>query len=85
MRVGRVRTLPGWRHGAEVAEALLWGAGCGAFLACPGTFCKGGVCSVWPAHWIHRGCFKLKLDGKKVILQRLYTYSFMNRAYLCPV
>ena len=62
MRVGRVRTLPGWRHGAEVAEALLWGAGCGAFLACPGTFCKGGVCSVWPAHWIHRGCFKLKLD-----------------------
>ena len=41
---------------------MLWGAGCGAFLACPGTFCKGGVCSVWPAHWIHRGCFKLKLD-----------------------
>ena len=67
MRVGRVRTLPGWRHGAEVAEALLWGAGCGAFLACPGTFCKGGVCSVWPAHWIHRGCFKLKLGCNQKI------------------
>ena len=46
MRVGRVRTLPGWRHGAEVAEASLCGAGCSALLHARVQFVRA-VCAVF--------------------------------------
>ena len=46
MRVGRVRTLPGWRHGAEVAEASLCGAGCSALLHVRVQFVRA-VCAVF--------------------------------------